>query len=605
MNKIGIILAILILLPISLAVTTSKSVRIAVVQAKIENTLENNLDKIITFIEKANMEDCDLVIFPEALLYYSAVAIENSSNEDIDLAIEMVRQKAISESIYIVLCTEYKDPDTDTYYNRGFVFDPDGRKLIDYHKYLYVPPRFFVKGVPMNLILCADRWQLELSDLPALVQDSQVIIDASGGHGGDDGKPDLRWIRYQPMAQRTNAYVVVSSVIHEDADFMGDSPWGGCSAVIRPDGTFQAKFLHEVDTMMVEDINLDLVVKKEAETRRNNPLFKPFWDAGEKLINREHITPVPKLEPYISEPAEISIAAVQMVCSRNIDENVDQIKTYIRQAAENNADIVVFPELAVTGSLEEDIRSVNQKTIDRAMNDLRESAKTNKIFVIVGAPYYLDNERKNCAIVISDNGSIETIYAQINNKRSGLFSNGLSTKALWFKVKGVYSIVTIGEDANMIEIPDLASFRGMNLHFHISNEYYSSDDESIIQTQKNITMLQYANFGGFVNAVIPSTPKDTDTITGGGSMIVCREGGHNIPAPADVVYYLPYATSVVEKAGPGEGIMYATRKINNDYPRNLIHSWRYSHRKNREQKGWDDWIRLGGQLIDTEYPANP
>jgi hypothetical protein len=74
---------------------------------------------------------------------------------------------------------------------------------------------------------------LEQSDLSSLVQNSRVIIDVSGGHGGDDGRPDLRWIRYRPWAARIGAYVIVSNPVHDDLDFMGHSPWGGDSAVIR------------------------------------------------------------------------------------------------------------------------------------------------------------------------------------------------------------------------------------------------------------------------------------------------------------------------------------------------------------------------------------
>jgi predicted amidohydrolase len=601
MKKLSISLLMLVICHLSVAPAIAKSIRIGVVQATIENTLDKNLDKILTFIEKANQEECDLILLPESLLYYSMQSIDHPSIDRIDQAIEVVRQKAISESIYIVLCTQYKDPGEKAYYNRVFVFDPDGRKLIDYRKYLFVPPRFYVNDIPMNIVLCADRWQLEYSDLPPLVQDSKVILDTSGGHGGDDGRPDLRWIRYQPMAQRTNSYIIVSSVIHHEVDFMGNSPYGGCSAVIRPDGTLQAKFLHEVDTMLVVDIDLDLVVRKQALTRRNHPLFKSFWDAGEKLINREQIMSVPELNPYISEQVEISVAAVQMTCSRNIDENVTRITKFIGEAAENKADIVVFPELSITGPLEKDILAADQRKLDQTVNDLQESAKNNKIHVIVGAPYFFDNNRKNCAIVISDSGIIKTIYAQVNGSQPELFSNGTSTKALWFRLKGVYSIVTIGDDAEMIEIPDLASHRGMNLHFHISNERYASEEGSLIYKQKNITMLQYANFGAFVNASGSYALPDPGYSAGGNSMIVSREGGHNIPAPEDIEYYLPYATSIVESAGSDEVVLYARRKIENNYPGNLIHSWRFTHRKNREQAGWDDWMNLGGQLIDTEH----
>ena len=82
-------------------------------------------------------------------------------------------------------------------------------------------------------------------------------IDISGGHGGDDGRPDMRWIRYRPWATRTSAYVIVSNPVHDDTDFMGNSPWGGGSAIVRPDGSIQASRTHEEDVLIVQAIDPD------------------------------------------------------------------------------------------------------------------------------------------------------------------------------------------------------------------------------------------------------------------------------------------------------------------------------------------------------------
>ena len=83
----------------------------------------------------------------------------------------------------------YRASDKAPYHNRGIVYDPDGHRVLFYKKNAEVPSSFSVHGVPFNLVICSDRGYLEHSDLPCLVQDSQVIIDISGGHGGDDGSP--------------------------------------------------------------------------------------------------------------------------------------------------------------------------------------------------------------------------------------------------------------------------------------------------------------------------------------------------------------------------------------------------------------------------------
>jgi len=65
----------------------------------------------------------------------------------------------------------------------------------------------------------------------------------------------MRWIRYRPWATRTSAYVIVSNPVHDDTDFMGNSPWGGGSAIVRPDGPIQASRTHEEDVPIVQEID--------------------------------------------------------------------------------------------------------------------------------------------------------------------------------------------------------------------------------------------------------------------------------------------------------------------------------------------------------------
>jgi predicted amidohydrolase len=179
--------------------------------------------------------------------------------------------------------------------------------------------------------------------------------DISGGHGGDDGRPDLQLIRYRPWAMRNNAFVIVCNPVHNDTDFMDHSPWGGGTAIVRPDGSIQAHRTYEKDVMLIEEIDTELATRIEADRRRNHPIFKSFWDMGKKLLEGRQAEPIPDIKPYSSSARNIKIAAAQIACSKNIDDNVSKIKSYIHQAADNAADIVIFPELAVTGCEKDDI----------------------------------------------------------------------------------------------------------------------------------------------------------------------------------------------------------------------------------------------------------
>jgi predicted amidohydrolase len=581
------------------------TIKIGIAQTVIEPTLQKNCEKLCSFIDHAGSMGCQVVIFPEGALYWSDIATHKPTKAQLDSAIAQIGQRADAENVYAIFGVGYRETNAEPYTNRGIVFDPDGHRVLFYKKNAEVPQSFGAHGIQFNLSICSDRGYLEHSDLPCLVQGSQVIIDISGGHGGDDGRPDLRWIRYRPWALRTGAYVIVSNPVHDDTDFMGHNPWGGGSAIIRPDGSIQASRTYEKDTLIVEQIDTSLTTRDEARRRRNHPLFKPFWDMGEKLLDGEDTVAAPQIKPFTSAERNIKIAAAQIACSRDISKNVGKITDYIQRAAAQGADIVVFPELAVTGCSQEGISAASQSALDSALNRIQNETDDKNVYVIVGMPYSVDGHRMNCAFVIGDDGSVRTRYAQIAARRDDLFRSGTSTKAMWFELKGVHSIVTIGDDANWVEIADLAAGRGMYLHFHIANESYSSIEQAKLGKQRNLLMLMYAKYGAVVNAATPSDEPHPGARRGGMSMIVSREGGHNRHAPSGLEYYLPYQTSVVASAGSTETMIFAVRRTSARNDMDLIKYWRNRNRKNRTQSGWYEWINRGALLIDEDVRPTP
>ena len=567
-------------------------ITVGVVQTVIADTLDKNRVKLIRLIDEAKAAGCELVIFPEGALYWADIAGDKPTKADLDAAIEQIGKRSRRAGVYVVFGTSYKLTDGGKYHNQGVVYDPNGKRLVFYWKNKDVPQRFFVHGVPCNLSICSDRGYLEHSDLACLVQGSQIIIDISGGHGGDDGRPGLRWIRYRPWAARTGAYVIVSNPVHDDTDFMGHSPWGGGSAIIRPDGSIQASRTYEKDVIIVEEIDSDQATRLEAQHRRNHPLLRSFWDAGKQLLEGGTVEAVPKITPYSSAELPIKLVASQMACSRDMQENTQRILKYIASAARQNADVVVFPELAVTGARSEDVSAARQKELADALTEIGNAAREKCIYVIVGTPYELDGARRNCAFVIGDDGNVKTRYAQIAVQRTDLFRPGANVKRMWFTVKG--------DDSNWVELADLAANRGMYLHFHLSYAEDASPDAATMRRQRNLLMLRYAKYGLVVNAADPSRLATPSAPAHGGSMIVSREGGHNQPGPDELEYYLPYQTSVVCSAGLAETTICATRKTARTNNLDLNRNWRNRNRRARSQAGWHDWITKGAGLITEE-----
>jgi len=589
-------IAALLVAGLLLADASARNLKVAVVQTMIEPHLEDNLAKALRFIERAGQAGGRIVVLPEhSLLPFETP--DKPTKAQLDAAFEKIRRQAQSAGLCVVLSDGYRRTEGGPYQTYGIVYSSDGTRAIFYRKNLDVPRPFVVDGVVCGLSVCSDRGYLEHSDLSCIALGAQVIIDSSGGHGGDDGGEKLRLIRYRPWAVRTGAWVIVCNPVHENTDFMGRSPWGGGSAIIRPDGAVLAALRYEKDTMIVEEIDTDLASLEPAQQRLNHPLFKPFWQQGKSLLTNGSVESQSNVKPLTSEVRDIRIAAAQMACSRDMSENVQRIRREIARAAEQKADVVVFPELAVTGNRAEDIRSASPEALDDAMSEISEQAKRRGIYVIVGTPIMANDARYNGAAVIGDDGIVKTRYAQLAVSRPDPFQPGQSAKSLWFSLKGVPSIVTVGNDANWVEIGDLAANRGMYMHFHISYESDASPSQAVLRKQRNLLALRYARYGATVNAADSSGLQQPSGPAGGTSMIVSRQGGHNQPAPKDIEYYLPYQTSVVKSAGEAPTMIVATRRTASTNNMDLRRFWRNRNRRQGGQPARYNWISNGTALI--------
>lgn len=94
----------------------------------------------------------------------------------------------------------------------------------------------------------------------------------------------------------------------------------------------------------------------------------------------------------------------------DIDGNAQRIIETVHQAQQQGAvDVVVFPELTLTGYPPEDLllRPSLQKRIDRALNSIADAILD--VDVVLGCPYFIEGKLYNCAVLIHA-GRIEAIY---------------------------------------------------------------------------------------------------------------------------------------------------------------------------------------------------
>ncbi|MDP6037907.1 MAG: nitrilase-related carbon-nitrogen hydrolase, partial [Candidatus Latescibacteria bacterium] len=405
---------------------------------------------------------------------------------------------------------------------------------------------------------------------------------------GDDGRPNLQWVRYRCWAIRNSAFVAVCNQPHDDEpDYMGHDIWGGHSAILDPGGTFLAQANYENDAIIVADLDIELATRENAERRRNHPAFKFWWDMGKVVLEGDNVE-APPFVPLESCETELVIAAAQITVSQDVNQNVVRIADALKIASTDGADVVVFPERAVTGN-----KDFDPLELEWAFMTIQEHVCLNQVYAVVGIPFLSNGQMLNRAVVMNPDGKVLAQYDQISARPDGLFTAGENTQSMWFEINGVPATMTIGDDLYWPELTELAAYRGTQLHFHLDFWKGDSEDANLVRKHSAINHVMPGVCGVSVNAA----GEDAS----GGSLLLRRVGGHGQPNPGNVETYLPYHTSVVKTAGKGEEIMYFTVETRSK------NDWQASKNRTRKngRSNWWHWLCQGVQAIyagENDHP---
>lgn len=579
------------------AISSSPFLRIGVVQMALEASLAGNRDKIVRFIKKAKSENCRLAVFPEAAL----TGPPETGIAEINDAVSSIKKAADELDIYVMFgCAKTKKAEDGKALfasNWMLVVDPEGREILHYEKLFDVPTAkmpdlFYVEGVPCSAMICADRWLRGVEELPVM-KGAKIVFELSHNHDSE-WVSELQWYWYVPRAMRNSTYVLFANT----ADPLQTSgrpgylyPAHGHSTVIEPDGRQLIAAGVEPDQLLVANIDVSKASRHKAVTRHNNAVFKPFWETGLRLMKGESVE-VETCRPFASPEVNVRLAAAQMACSRGPAENLARMESMIRTARSKGAEAVVFPELAVTGALDEDIAKADQALADKVLRRIQRSAVAEHIYVIFGMPYLVNGKKKNSAFVIGPDGTLLTRYDQLAVDRPQLFDAGSTPHTMWFRIKGVPSIVSIGGDAVWSEIAELAAVAGAQIHFHICYDRDTSEEATLRRTQFWANLASYRTLTLTVNAASPAKINHPSAEANGGSaiwgdIVVQRE-----KTRTDIELFSPFSADRLIKAGIDEQIIYATERVSKKNPHLQL-----LHRKNPQMA---NWYAVGGQIMAGE-----
>jgi len=572
-----------------------RSITVGVVQQAREPELVANRDKILGFVGQAKARGCRLVIFPEDALGSPV----GTSNEDIEKAVDAIRNAARSSNIYAIFCSSFVIPGFPPD-KRGHclrVVGPDGRILLRFNKLICnLPPSdprrapgvFYVDSIPCGAMICADRWLRGFEELPVTLG-AKILIDCSA-NARKEWIPEFAWCLPVTRALRNNVFSIFCNMGEHPKGM--DEPRHGHSAIIGPEGTFAAAADDTGDQMLVAALDLSKAHGAEAKRRHNHPVFKPYWDLGKRILSGE-TAKVSLPEPFVSPRLEITLAAAQMACSRDVSANLERMERLIGEASDRHADVVAFPELVVTGALADDVARADATLLGKALAALRSAARRHAITVVFGMPHVEGDKRWNAAFVVGRDGSPLTRYDQMVVDRRDLFAEGTDPQTLWFQVKGVPAIVTVGSDARWNEIGELAALRGAQLLFNLSYDENVSDDGTLRRTQFWVQLASFCMFSATVNAADAHDLARPSAPANGGSAIWEDFHGHRKTPTGRVEVFSQYSAGRVVSAGRREQIVYARRTMpqQNAYFRRLV-AGRYPH--------LEPWYHLGARRIGGE-----
>ncbi len=215
--------------------------------------------------------------------------------------------------------------------------------------------------------------------------------------------------------------------------------------------------------------------------------------------------------------------------------NTEKIINTVENAVAENAELVCFPRLSITGSSCGDLfwQQSLQKSALKSLQSIAETTKNTDTVVIVGLPFSHSNLLYSCAAVISD-GEVIGMVPQTNVENRQFASASaegetitLFGKEIYFGTKQIFAAsgqknlcfaVELGDDLSAPITPGSAhALNGANIIINLS-----SDPETVGRggyRRRRISDLSDAIICGYVYANAGTGESTTDSVHSGHSMI--------------------------------------------------------------------------------------
>jgi predicted amidohydrolase len=177
-----------------------------------------------------------------------------------------------------------------------------------------------------------------------------------------------------------------------------------------------------------------------------------------------------------AEDKTLTVAAVQMRSSRSLPKNLAQITNSIAASAAKGAQVVIFPECALTGYFEDTVTNTTAVEIADASKIISDACKRHQIYAIVGSAFRDGEKLLDSALVFAASGKLIERYDKLQlAEKWPKAGDHLSV----FRIGDVPCSIIICHDERYPELVRLPVLAGARVLFYISHESGLNEEKKI------------------------------------------------------------------------------------------------------------------------------
>ncbi len=379
---------------------------------------DHNVDSLLNLCEEAANKGAKLIVTPEM----GTTGYCFLNRQEISSLVETIpgpttkKFQSITKrfNCYIVIGMPEIDEETQLYYNSAVLIGPNGiiGKHRKSHGYI-AEPKWSAPGQEhlvfeteigkIGILICMDIHFIETARLVAL-QDADIIIHISN------------W-----LSERTPAPYWISRAFENGCYLIESNRWGlertvqfsGGSCIINPDGSI-ASVIDKGDGIAYAKIDLSWSRKKEVLNERvfndrrpemylNLPTDPYLWNPLD-FFGLYGLDPLPRGK-------ESLISVVQMNSTNDVKKNLNKILSHLDDAKNNLSELVVFPELSLTGHLNKNKSALSSDSPE--ILKLAKYANKNDIYICCGFAEKNNKEFYNSSVLVGPEGVLG-VYRKVH-----------------------------------------------------------------------------------------------------------------------------------------------------------------------------------------------